>query len=211
MKSAILEQVEKQSTFTGDVLEQLTVAHAEHLNRHGPVFGLSQVAPPDDAAAFAAEQRRKGEVLAVSPDPRTRAGLLLDIQAHQHEQIGRLAVYVAGYELAHGDKDKADPMRELGRNHLGLAAELRETMRGHFGDDFADLVAPKSPEPSKADDMNKRPYRPGYSGRACRRRPTTARPRHRPGLLGAQTMSDNKQAKPFSKAAGYGLADDYGD
>ena len=24
-------------------------------------------------------------------------------------------------------------------------------------------------------------------------------------------MSDNKQAKPFSKAAGYGLADDYGD
>ena len=156
MKSAILEQVEKQSTFTGDVLEQLTVAHAEHLNRHGPVFGLSQVAPPDDAAAFAAEQRRKGEVLAVSPDPRTRAGLLLDIQAHQHEQIGRLAVYVAGYELAHGDKDKADPMRELGRNHLGLAAELRETMRGHFGDDFADLVAPKSPEPSKADDMNKR-------------------------------------------------------
>lgn len=108
----------------GDVLDQLTIAYAEKLDRHGPLMGFA--APqPAEPVPFAAEQARKALVIDTTSDPAGKAVALLDKEAHRHQQIGRLAYYVAGYEMAHGDAANVEPMRQLGDDHLELAEGLR--------------------------------------------------------------------------------------
>jgi len=108
----------------GDELDQLTIAYAEMVHRHGPLLGFAAPAPAE-AVPFAAEQARKGLMIDTAADPTEKATALLDKEAHRHQQMGRLAFWLAGYELAHGDRDKAQPMQQLGNDHLELADALR--------------------------------------------------------------------------------------
>ena len=112
----------------GDVLDQLTIAYAEKLDRHGPLMGFA-APPPAEPVPFAAEQARKALMIDTAANPIEKATALLDKEAHRHQQIGRLAFWVAGYELAHGDADNALPMQQLGGDHLELADGLRAQIR----------------------------------------------------------------------------------
>jgi len=113
----------------GDVVDHLTLAHAEMLDRYGPLLGFSAPAPTE-AVQFAAEQARKALVIDTTKEPAEKAAALMDKEAHRHDQIGRLAYWIAGYELAHGDASNAKPMQELGADHFELAAGLRGQMDG---------------------------------------------------------------------------------
>jgi len=121
-------QAQTLPTGLNDVLDKLTLAHAENFDRHGPIVGIESVKAPADAVAFAVQQEQLAAAIDAAADPSAKSAALLAKEAHQHEQIGRLATYVAGYEIAHGDPGHAAPMRELGRDHLQLADQLRQTI-----------------------------------------------------------------------------------
>jgi hypothetical protein len=108
----------------GDVIDRLTLSHAEWLDRHGPLLGFAAPAPTE-AVQFAAEQARKALIIDTSSSSAEKGAALLDKEAHRHEQIGRLAYWIAGYELAHGDAGNAEPMQQLGDDHFELAEGLR--------------------------------------------------------------------------------------
>ena len=120
---AAARQASTLPTGLNDVLDQLTLAHAENFDRHGPLLGEA-IEAPADAIAFAVQQQQRAAAIDNATDPAAKSAALLAKEAHQHEQIGRLAYYVAGYELAHGDPGNDPAMRELGRDHLQLAAGL---------------------------------------------------------------------------------------
>lgn len=120
---AAARQAHTLPTGLNDVLDQLTIAHAENLDRHGPLLG-ERIEAPADAIAYAVQQQQRAKAIDTATTPAAKSAALLAKEAHQHEQIGRLAYHVAGYELAHGDQSNAPPMRELGRDHLQLAAGL---------------------------------------------------------------------------------------
>jgi len=130
-----------------DVLSQLTTAHAEMLDRHGPLLGMEGVARPIDAPEFAGDQARLAARQDAEPNPPRRVSLMLEREAQQHEQIGRLASFVAGYTLAHGDPGDVEPMQQLGGDHFDIAAKIRKTLavsaaRAHSSDNSADLMPP---------------------------------------------------------------------
>ena len=125
MSTGAAERLRNASPDPGDVLDHLTIAYAENFDRHGPLFGVEGIAAPADDITFAAEAARKAAAIDAATTSNGKGFALLDKEAHRHEQTGRLAVYIAGYETAHGDAGNAAPMQELGRDHLAIAAVLR--------------------------------------------------------------------------------------
>jgi hypothetical protein len=119
------ERLRNASPDPGDVLDHLTISYAENFDRHGPLFGVEGTAAPADDITFAAEATRKAAAIDAATTSNGKGFALLDKEAHRHEQTGRLAVYIAGYEAAHGDAGHVAPMQELGRDHLKIAAVLR--------------------------------------------------------------------------------------
>ncbi len=128
MTGTTKRRIDTMSPDAGDLLDQLTTAHAERFNQYGPVFDMPEVISPIAAGSFAAEQARLAAAIQAESNPGMRAGLLLNREAQRHEQIGRLAVYVAGYEAIYGDSDDAVPIRQLGHDHLAIAADMRQTI-----------------------------------------------------------------------------------
>lgn len=125
MTTGLAERLRNATPDKGDVLDHLALAYSENLDRHGPLPGVADVAAPTEVRAFEAEAVRKGLLIDSATAPIEKAAALFDKEAHRHEQIGRLAIYLAAYEVAHGDPHDAAPLRELGRDHLGLAEDLR--------------------------------------------------------------------------------------
>ncbi len=142
MSAAAANRLRQASPDMGDVLDHLTIAYTENYDRHGPLLGLDGIAPPAEDVAFAAEQNRRAALLNYATDPGDKAAALLDLETNRHSQISRLAFYVAGYEAAHGDPQAADPMRQLGKDHAELAAELKTR---------ADQERPTPVDPDAAD------------------------------------------------------------
>jgi hypothetical protein len=98
-------------------------------DRYGPLLGVDHLPIPADAAPFATEQARKAAVIAATDEADPRAApLARDKEADRHDQVGRLALYLAGYHTAYGDPAEAEPMEQLGNAHLGLAGDLRRQL-----------------------------------------------------------------------------------
>jgi hypothetical protein len=111
------------------VLAQLTIAHAEMLDRHGPLMGMDSVKRPTPAVEFAGEQARLAAIQDTESDVTRRVALMMEREARTHEQIGRLASFIAGYELTHGDPSDAGSMQQLGGDHFDIAAKIRTTLK----------------------------------------------------------------------------------
>jgi hypothetical protein len=108
----------------GDVLEQLTITFRDMQDRSGPLLGFA--APlPVEARQFEAAQARKGLEIDVAQTPAEKAIALLDSEASRNEQIGRLADWIAGYELAYGDERYVEPLRQIRDDYRGMAVGLR--------------------------------------------------------------------------------------
>jgi len=108
-----------------DVLAHLTTAHAEMLERYGPLMGMGGVKRPTEAVTFAGEQTRLAAIQDAEPNPERSVALMMEREARAHEQIGRLASFIAGYELAHGDPGNVEAMEQLGGDHFDLAGKIR--------------------------------------------------------------------------------------
>jgi hypothetical protein len=143
MNTAALKVSPLPSPGLGDVLDQLTVTYADMVDRYGPLLGFA-APPPAEAVPFAAEQARKGLMIDTAASPAEKANALLDKEAHRHQQIGRLAFWLAGYELAHGDKDNVPPMQQLGKAHF----ELADGLRGQISQDRLNVPAEKKADPN---------------------------------------------------------------
>jgi hypothetical protein len=110
-----------------DVLDQLTTTHSSMVERFGEIVG-ERCPPPDEPVAYAAKAARLAASIDSATDPAEKRVALLSSEAARHEQLGRLGLYIADYETAHGDPGHAPAMRELGRDHMDLAAGLRGTL-----------------------------------------------------------------------------------
>jgi hypothetical protein len=124
---------EAEAQGPAEVLEQLTITHADMMERFGPLFGMDGVEPPTGAKTFEAHQAALAAAQDTEANPQRRANLMLERTAREHEQIGRLASFIAGYELAHGDPANAPGIMELGGSHFDIAAQTRATLNERGG------------------------------------------------------------------------------
>lgn len=111
----------------GDILDDLTSRYRRMVDRFGEIVGENDP-PPAAPVEYAAREARMASAIERAADPAEKQITILSIEAHRHEQIGRLAVYLAQYEADYGDSGNVPAMRDLGRDHLDLASELRGTI-----------------------------------------------------------------------------------
>ncbi len=111
----------------GDILDDLTSRYRRMVDRFGKIMCENEP-PPAKPTDYAATEARLAAVIDQGTHPAEKQIALLSIEAHRHEQIGRLAVYIAQYEADHGDPGNVPPMRDLGRDHSDLASMLRGTI-----------------------------------------------------------------------------------